>query len=281
MALEVAVIALVYVVLAVVVKVILPPPSGLQGLARVFLVHLLAVLPVAAFMWSADGTWWSVCGTAVVVLSGLQTLVPRLETALERQSPLGTLPVAVVAAAFAASVAVGIFCAMLPDEDGLSGEPPFFWQVGGPVAYLWRLLALAAAYAVVHVGMMRLGRMIFGQTGRSALPTELGHRLTCGLVVVVALWMVAVHLPGLDLRTAAILASISAVVCLAGRWSVVVGWPSDMALTRLALRAVADVAVGCLAVWLLLPRPGDGEGAPALPIAADSAPLAGEAGPLG
>lgn len=256
--LEVAVIALIYTVASVLVGATALALSGVWDLTRLFVINLIAVLSVAAFVWWADGTWWSVGATAVMTLMVLQVLVPHLETALERQASLGHLPLMTVRSLVAALIAVGALLFFLPDDGGFAEFPPTLLVVGGLGSYLWRVLVLTASYALVHVAMMRFGRGVFGQAGRAALAEEFLHRVLCGLVVVAVLVAVAAHLPAGGFPIRLFLVLIPVLVCLAGRLAVVAGWPLDMAATRVGLRAGADLVAGVLAIWLLLPRGGEG-----------------------
>ena len=233
--LEILFVALLYTAVGVVLGIFSAGWGRPPDLLRLLLLNLLAVVPLAFFVWKVDGTWWSMGGTAALALALLHAVVPRMELLLDRQASLIQLPwTAVNALGAAAACVTALMMVLRPWQNG--GAPPYPWPAGEPRSYLWRITAVLAGYATLHVLAARVGRMAFGQSTHPPLISELLDKLALGLVVVLVAYFVAAHLGIRSPRRLAILLSVFAVLPAIGRWQALTGWPLGYLSTRVGLR---------------------------------------------
>ncbi|MCU0291623.1 MAG: hypothetical protein MUF10_06475 [Thermoanaerobaculaceae bacterium] len=249
--LELLFVALLYTAVGVVLGIFSAGWGRPGDLVQLLLLNLLAVVPLAFFVWKVDGTWWSIGGAAALALALLHAVVPRMELLLDRDASLIQLPWTAVNALGAAAAGVtALIMVLRPWQNG--GLPPYPWPAGEPRSYLWRIPAVLAGYAVLHVLAARVGRMVFGQSTHPPLGSELLDKLALGLVVVLVAYLVAAHLGVRSPRRLAILLAVSAVVPAIGRWQALTGWPPVYLSTRVGLRLLADLGGGLLTAFLLI-----------------------------
>lgn len=251
LSLELLFVALLYTAVGVVLGVFSAGWGRPGDVVRLLLLNLLAIVPLAFFIWKVDGTWWSIGGTAALALALLHAVVPRMELLLDRQASLIQLPWTAVNALGAAAAGVtALIMVLRPWQNG--GLPPYPWPAGEPRSYFWRLSAVLAAYAALHVVAARVGRMVFGQSTHPPLGSELFDKLALGLVVVLVAYLVAAHLGVRSPRRLAILLAVFAVLPAIGRWQTLTGWPPVYLSTRVGLRILADLGGGLLIAFLLI-----------------------------
>lgn len=274
LSLELLFVALLYTAVGVVLAIFSAGWGRPGDLLQLLLLNLLAVVPLAFFVWKVDGTWWSIGGTAALALALLHAVVPRMELLLDRQMSLLQLPWTAVNALGAAAAGVAALMMVIRPWQ-TSDVPPYPCPAGEPRSYLWRLAAVLAGYAVLHVLAARVGRMVFGQSTHPPLLSELVNKLALGVVVVLVAYLVAAHLGVRSPRRWAILLAVFAVLPATGRWQALSGWPLVYLSTRVGLRLLADLGVGVSIAFVLmteLTRSGSTRSAPTEPEPAATEP---------
>lgn len=274
LSLELLFVALLYTAVGVVLGVFSAGWGRPGDVVRLLLFNLLAIVPLASFIWKVDGTWWSMGGTAALALALLHAVVPRMELLLDRDASLIQLPWTALNALGAAAAGVtALIMVLRPWQNG--GLPPYPWPAGEPRSYFWRIPAVLASYAVLHVLAARVGRMVFGQSTQPPLASELLDKLALGLVVVLVAYLVAAHLGVRSRRRWAILLAVFAVLPAIGRWQALSSWPVAYLSTRVGLRLLADLGAGVSIAFVLmtgLTRSGSTRTAPAEPEPAAEEP---------
>ncbi|HPC84219.1 MAG TPA: hypothetical protein P5234_12815 [Thermoanaerobaculaceae bacterium] len=270
--LELLFVALLYTAVGIVLGVLSAGRGECLDLIQLLLQNLVAILPLVLLLWKVEGTWWSVGGTCALALAGLHIVVPRMELLLDRGQSLINMPIVALHAVGAAAAALAALLMVLPTWQSEEPAAPYPWPAGEPVSYLWRLPALAGAFAVLHVLAARLGRLVFGQTAHPPILTELLAKLPVAAVVLLVLLPVAAHLGVRSRRRVLVVVGLAAVLPALGRWQLLAGWPAAFIATRVGLRFVADAGVAIACAFLMLAAIGGGGGverAPQLEFAAD------------
>lgn len=254
LSLELLFVALLYTAVGVVLGVFSAGWGKPLDLILLLLQNLLAIIPLVFFIWKVEGTWWSVGGTCVLAMALLQVVVPRMEMMLERGQSLIQLPTLALNAVGAAAAAVVALMMMLRSWKNGGSLPPYFWPAGEPVSYLWRVPVFAGAFAVLHVLVARLGRVIFGQTSHPPMLGELVARASLAALLILPVMAVTAHLGVRSRRRLLVLLGVVAVIPAIGRWQLLGGWPVAYLSARVGLRLAADAGVALVCALLMLVR---------------------------
>lgn len=250
--LELVFVALLYTAVGIVLGVFSAGWGRPLDLLLLLFQNLLAVIPLAFFIWKVEGTWWSVGGTCALALPLLQAVVPRMEAMLERGQSLIQVPTLAPYALGAGAAAAAALLLVLRSWQVEDDAPPYPWPAGEPATYMWRIPGLVAAFAVLHMLAARLGRIVVGQTAHPPLLGELVAKLYLGGLVALAALAICAHLGVRSRRRLLILLAVLAVIPAIGRWQILTGWPATFIATRVGVRSIADLVVGACAAWALL-----------------------------